>query len=107
MHPILEQHKPAIADLCRHYGVLRLDVFGSATTPDFDPERSDFDFVLELAYYGPESARRFIGFAGALEALLGRPVDLVFDRAMKQRFRDFIAGCREVVFEERDGSLAA
>lgn len=99
MNPILDHHKDAIAALCRHYGVSKLDVFGSSTRPHFDPEKSDFDFVIEFAHHGSDSARWFIGFADALEALLDRPVDLVFDRAMKPRFRDFIASSREVAFE--------
>jgi predicted nucleotidyltransferase len=107
MNAILEEHKIAIAELCRQLGVSKLDVFGSATRPDFDPARSDFDFILAFDHHGPDSARRFIAFTEALESLLGRPVDLVFDRAMKPRFRDFVAGSREVVFESTDCSIAA
>jgi predicted nucleotidyltransferase len=107
MHPTLEQHKAGIAELCHHYGVRKLDGFGSATRPDFDPERSDFDFILEFTHHGPDSARRLIAFMDALEVLLGRPVDLVFDRAMKPRFREFVAASREVMFERADGSIAA
>jgi predicted nucleotidyltransferase len=29
--------------LCRRYGVRRLELFGSATTGAFDPQRSDVD----------------------------------------------------------------
>lgn len=34
--------------LCRAYGVLRLDVFGSAVRDDFDQTRSDDDFLVEF-----------------------------------------------------------
>jgi len=47
MHPIIEAKKPEIRALCRQYGVIRLDLFGSATGPEWDPERSDFDFVVD------------------------------------------------------------
>ena len=107
MNGILERHKSAISEICNAFGVSKLEVFGSATRSDFDPAESDFDFVLEFSVYGPDSARRFIGFADALEALLGRRVDLVFDRAMKPRFRDQIASQREVIFERADRSIAA
>ena len=37
MHALIGQHRVEIAALCRRYGVLRLDVFGSAARgPDFD-----------------------------------------------------------------------
>ena len=99
--------QPEIARLCQQYGVRRLDVFGSAATGDHDPLKSDFDFVIDFADYGPGIGTRFIAFADALESLLGRSVDLVFDRSMKTRMRDFIEPQREVVFEASDGSIAA
>lgn len=107
MNAILEQHYDAIAELCRQYGVSKLDVFGSATRADFDPEQSDFDFVIDFADYGRGIARRFVEFADALEALLGRHVDLVFEERMKPRFREAVDETREVVFEQGDRPVAA
>lgn len=46
-------------------------------TNKFDPERSDIDFLVE---YKPEAERTFasyFGLRGALEDIVGRPVDLV------------------------------
>ena len=97
MHPIIQANKPAIIELCRQYGVSKLDLFGSATGPDWNPETSDFDFVVEFDDYGPGIARRFVGFGDALEELLGREVDLVSNRAMRPRFRKSVDRCREVV----------
>jgi len=45
----IETHREQIAELCRRYGVKRLELFGSATRgSDFDPERSDIDFLIEF-----------------------------------------------------------
>ena len=47
MHALIEQHREAIADICRRFGVCRLAVFGSAARlVDFEPERSDVDFLV-------------------------------------------------------------
>lgn len=46
MHPAIEQHRDAIVQLCKRYHVKRLDVIGSAAGNDFDPGRSDLDFVV-------------------------------------------------------------
>lgn len=97
MNPIIEAKKPEIIELCRQYGVIKLDLFGSATGPNWDPEVSDFDFVVEFDDYGTGIARRFVGFGDDLEALLGRKVDLVSDRAMRPRFRKSVDRSREVV----------
>lgn len=47
MHALIEQHKEAIRALCREFGVKRLELFGSAATDEFDPDRSDVDFLVE------------------------------------------------------------
>lgn len=79
----LTRHRAEVAALCRRFGVLRLDVFGSAATGDFDPTRSDVDFLVELD--PPEGLSRFDAYFGlkeGLEALLARPVDLVAPSAL-------------------------
>ena len=45
MNPLVANESAAIGALCRRYGVVRLDLFGSATTGAFDHSRSDLDFV--------------------------------------------------------------
>ncbi len=97
MNPIIEAKKPEIIALCRQYGVIRLDLFGSATGPGWDPDLSDFDFIIEFDDYGAGIARRFVGFGDDLEALLGRKVDLVSERAMRPRFRRSAEKSREMV----------
>ena len=78
MQPSLVRQIPSIAALCERYGVAHLELFGSATGPDFNAESSDYDVLVELDKQAPGSlARRWIDLAEALEQLLGRPVDLV------------------------------
>ena len=78
MQASLASQLPSITALCERYGVSHLELFGSATGPDFNSESSDSDFLVELDKQVPGSlARRWIDLAEALEQLLGRPVDLV------------------------------
>lgn len=44
---VVAEHLEEIRALCREYGVLRLEVFGSALAPRFDPETSDIDQLME------------------------------------------------------------
>lgn len=46
-NPVIAEHLEGIRALCREFGVLRLEAFGSVGTPEFDPERSDVDFLVE------------------------------------------------------------
>jgi predicted nucleotidyltransferase len=75
--PLAEQEAD-IAELCRRFGVARLDLFGSAAEGRFEAGRSDYDFLIELDPQHPGSRlERLIDFAEAMETLLGAPVDLV------------------------------
>ena len=87
----------------------RLDLFGSATTGAFDPATSDLDFVATFADTdGPGYADRFLDFADALEALFGRPVDLVIDRSIRNpRFRQAVDATRQPVYEDRNTPAVA
>ena len=88
MLPLSEELRRAIAALGQKYAVRRLDLIGSALRDDFDPSRSDVDFVVEFAESDPKTptmnpADRYFGLLLDLEDLLGRPVDLVSYRAIR------------------------
>lgn len=88
MHPIIENNRPRIEELCRQYHVARLEVFGSAAQGTFDPDRSDVDFLVEFestAHLGPWMSEYF-DLKGDLEALFGRSVDLVMPGAMRNPY---------------------
>ena len=75
----------AVADLCRRYGVSELAVFGSVLRDDFDPDRSDVDFLVRFVDNdaGPWMGK-YLAMEEELEALLGRKVDVVSWRAVEQ-----------------------
>ena len=75
-----------LAKLCRRYGVRRLDLFGSAVTAAFDPVHSDVDFLVEFDVDPSRLFERYFGLKESLEALYGRPVDLVTASALENPF---------------------
>jgi uncharacterized protein len=87
VQPIIKTHRAEPAAICRRFSVRKLDLFGSAARDDFDPEWSDVDFLVafDSAAPGP-SLDRYFGFKAALEALLGRPVDLVGEGTVKNPY---------------------
>jgi predicted nucleotidyltransferase len=100
MQPVIQERTAEIAELCQRFHVRRLDVFGSAAREDFDPARSDVDMLVE---FEPESPLRgldqFFGLKEALEALLGRRVDLVEASAVKNPYlRAGIERSREALY---------
>jgi uncharacterized protein len=87
MVPLIAERREEVAAICRRFHVRRLEVFGSAAGGGFDPARSDIDFLVEFEPEAPGSALgTYLGLKEALEALFGRPVDLVMPRAVKNPY---------------------
>jgi predicted nucleotidyltransferase len=87
--------------MCRRFHVRRLDLFGSAARGDFDPQHSDFDFIVELDRSAPQHPfDAYFGLKEGLEALLGRKVDLVELSAVRNPYlKASIGASREPIFE--------
>jgi uncharacterized protein len=87
MENAIEHHVEEIAGLCRRYGVRRLVAFGSILRADFDPLKSDADFLVEFeAAPATERMKNYFALREALGALLSRPVDLVEDGAIRNPY---------------------
>lgn len=105
---LVEDNKPAIVDLCRRFGIRRLDLFGSAATGTFDPMHSDIDFVVDLGPYDDAIADRYLDFAEALEALLGRSVDLVTENSIRNPYFGYQVDTERVpIYGDPDSQAAA
>jgi uncharacterized protein len=99
MHPAVEAKRDEIAELCRELGVRRLDVFGSAVGQDFDVERSDVDVLVEFGTDGLGGIRTYFALKDGLECILGRPVDVVSARAVRNPyFRARVLATREHLY---------
>lgn len=85
MHAAIIAKSLEIADLCRRFSVVRLELFGSAAREnDFDPDRSDADFLVVFPDDLKNDLERFEEFREALETTLGRRVDLVEREAVEK-----------------------
>ena len=80
----LARNKPT---LVARYGVDRLALFGSTVR---DAARADSDIDILVSFDGPATSERYFGVQFFLEDLLGRPVDLVTDKALRPELRPFI-----------------
>ncbi len=90
MHPQIVDKRDQLAQLCHRFGVKRLEIFGSAArAADFDPSRSDIDFLVEFTTESSSDFTAFLDFHDALEALFNRRVDLV-TRSAVERSQNYI-----------------
>ena len=81
---LLRQNK---AEVQRRFGVVRLALFGSVAR-DRSLPRSDVDVLV--AFDGPADSQRYFGLQFFLEDVLGCPVDLVTERALRPELRPFV-----------------
>jgi len=81
---LLSRSKP---ELQARFGVIRLALFGS-TARDKASSGSDVDVLV--AFDGPATSKRYFGVQFYLEDLLGCPVDLVTEKALRPELRPYI-----------------
>jgi predicted nucleotidyltransferase len=84
---VLDQLARSKPLLSARYGVERLALFGSTVR---DSDRPDSDIDVLVSFDGPATSERYFGVQFFLEDLLGRPIDLVTDKALRPELRPFI-----------------
>jgi predicted nucleotidyltransferase len=101
MIPEIEQHREEIIAICEEFGVDRLFVFGSATTPSFDRASSDIDLLViypDGFDYGAFGSRHF-ELQQRLESILGRRVDLIMGRNLRNPvFIEAVRNTRQLIY---------
>lgn len=81
---LLMEHKPMLRE---RFGVTRLALFGS-TARGVAGSTSDVDVLV--SFDGPATSERYFGVLFYLEDLLGCGVDLVTEKALRERLRPFV-----------------
>ncbi len=81
---LLRAHKSVLA---QRFGVVDIALFGS-TARGQTTEGSDIDILV--SFNGPTTSKRYFGAQFYLEDLLGCPVDLVTDRALRPELRPYV-----------------
>ncbi len=78
MIPLIQENLGAIEALCKRHGVKRLFLIGSAATGEFDPTKSDIDFLVEFLPHEPKGWDDvYFKLLEDLEKVLGSKIDLV------------------------------
>ena len=93
----------SLRELCRRFRVEQLYLFGSAANGSFDSETNDLDFLVTLEQQpAAEYATNYLGLAQGLEQLFRRPVDLVTEGSIRNRyFREAVQAQRELLYDRR------
>ena len=85
---LIELNLQRILDLCRKHKVKTLAVFGSILTDRFN-DQSDVDLLVNFDTTDHENwdyVSNYFDFQEALEKVLGRKVDLVVEKGLKNKY---------------------
>ncbi len=113
MEPAVLLDIAAIGRACERYGVQRLRVFGSVLTDRFDPDASDVDFLVAFQPERENLFHDYLNLKFELERIVGRRVDLVTERSVKNPFFKASAFgsaqdvCAAFTMPRRHGRIAA
>ena len=81
---VLRAHK---AILAQRFGVTNLALFGSVARNEVS---DDGDIDILIRFDKPATSKAYFGVQFYLEDLLGRPVDLVTDKALRVELRPYV-----------------
>ena len=81
---LLSEHKTVLA---QRFGVQRLALFGSMAR---GTARDDSDVDILVGFGEPPAPSDFFGVQFYIEDLLGRPVDLVTETALRPQLRPYV-----------------
>lgn len=100
MYSLIEANRPEIERICERHNVSRLELFGSASTAEFDEQSSDLDFLVDFGDLDSTAyADAYFGVLEELSELFQRPVDLVVPSSIKNPyFLESINESRELVY---------
>lgn len=103
---LIAEHADAIDRLCRDHNVRRLEVFGSAATGQWDPQRSDLDFIVD--FEGTVGLKALVHLQESLVQIFGRKVDLITDHEYDNPyFRRSVEASRTHLWGEPRASRSA
>ncbi len=79
---LIDTLKSVSPGLKEKYPIASLALFGSATRDDFNAMESDIDILVDFT---SSDVLTFLALADELEVLLGKKVDLITKRSLKER----------------------
>jgi len=87
MLELIEKHLSEIQLICSQFNVSRLEIFGSALSESFAQKSSDIDLLVEFKPLKQgQHADTYFGLLESLKNLLGRDVDLVMIKAIRNPY---------------------
>src|SRR5450759_42817 len=86
LHPRIRPLAGAIAEACRRHGAVSAALVGSATQPDADRPPADLDVLVRLDPSPEGYSERYFGLLAELERIMGMPVEIIEEDALRNPY---------------------
>lgn len=87
MVELVSNNLDRIRAACARRGVSLLELVGSAARDDFDTTRSDIDVLVDFPDHAADLFGAYMGLREDLAEILGRPVDVITLRGVRNPHR--------------------
>jgi len=81
----IDNFQDEIRAICEQLSVARLDLFGSATTDEFNDE-SDLDFIVDFQPNQSNLLDKFLSLQNHLQKLFNRKIDLITGKSIRNPY---------------------
>jgi len=104
---LIEKNQIELEKACEAYQVEQLYAFGSILTDTFDDE-SDVDFIVSIYSKDPiDYAENYFSLKFELEKILGRTIDLLEQKAIRNKtFESLVNQKKVLVYGRRNQGMA-
>ena len=75
--PNITLPEPQLLECCQHWQITRLALFGSVLRPDFNPQTSDIDILVDFDETARHNLLDFVEMQDQLTEIFDRKVDLI------------------------------
>ncbi|MDX2189905.1 MAG: nucleotidyltransferase domain-containing protein [Bacteroidota bacterium] len=97
---LINKHLDEIFSLCNKYQVEKLYVFGSIVKNNYDPTKSDIDFLYRMINRDPlDMGEDVLNLYEDLKVTLGTEIDLISEKSISNPvFKDSIMSSRVLIY---------
>lgn len=101
----ISKHSSEFKYLCRTHNVKSLYAFGSATTANFDYNKSDIDLLVEIDVPDPiERGEKLMSLWDTFEIFFQRKVDLLTNSSLRNPYLIKDIESTKILIYDREGS---
>ena len=105
IHEEIAKYHSRFEEICKKHKVKYLYAFGSSTSSNFDFQKSDLDFLVEIDVSDPiQKGETLISLWDTFEEVFNRKIDLLTESSIKNPYLKKSINSTKVLIYDREGT---